>query len=106
VRRGRGVHDGARVVRGRFGGEGSDRRDPRVSDSERAAGLTSGALRTERGEHAPGGGGVGADKSAPLGNERARGKRERAREGADRRGPPVKEGWRARLARDGPAGLN
>jgi hypothetical protein len=52
------------------------------------------------------GGGVGADKSAPLGNERERGKRERAREGADRRGPPVKEGWRARLARDGPAGLN
>jgi hypothetical protein len=31
VRHGRGVHDDAQVVHGRFGGEGSDRRDPPVS---------------------------------------------------------------------------
>jgi hypothetical protein len=45
---------------------------------------------------------IGADKSAPLA-ARVRGKREWAREGADRRGPPVREGWRARGA--GSAGL-
>jgi hypothetical protein len=36
VRRGRGVHGDAWLVRGRFGGEESDRRDPRASDSGRA----------------------------------------------------------------------
>ena len=35
----------------------------------------------------------GADKSAPLGSERERGKSERAQEGSDRWGPPVREGW-------------
>jgi hypothetical protein len=35
VRRGRGVHGDAQVVRWRFGGEGSDRRDPPVSKAER-----------------------------------------------------------------------
>jgi hypothetical protein len=45
---------------------------------------------------------IGADKSAPLA-ARGRGKREWAREGADRHGPPVREGWRARGA--GSAGL-
>jgi hypothetical protein len=34
----------------------------------------------------------GADKSAPLGSERERGKSEQAREGADRREPHVREG--------------
>jgi hypothetical protein len=38
VRRGRGVHSDAWVVRGQFGGEGSDRRDPWVSERGRANG--------------------------------------------------------------------
>jgi hypothetical protein len=36
VRRGRGVHGDARIMLGRFGGEESDRRDPRVNESGRA----------------------------------------------------------------------
>jgi hypothetical protein len=38
VRLGHGVHGDARLVRGRFGREGSDRRDPRVGESGRANG--------------------------------------------------------------------
>jgi hypothetical protein len=38
VRRGRGVHGDARVVRVRFRGEGSDRRDPPVSEDGRVNG--------------------------------------------------------------------
>jgi hypothetical protein len=37
-RRGRGVYGDARVVRGRFGGEGSNRRDPLVSEGGRVNG--------------------------------------------------------------------
>jgi hypothetical protein len=51
VHRGRGVHSDARVVRGQFRGEGSDRRDPPVGESRRAnrrSGLTSGARGTAR----------------------------------------------------------
>jgi hypothetical protein len=38
VRRGRGVHSDARVVRGRFEEDESDRRDPWVSENRRANG--------------------------------------------------------------------
>jgi hypothetical protein len=38
VRLGRGVHDDTRLMRGRFGREGFDRWDPRVSESGRANG--------------------------------------------------------------------
>jgi hypothetical protein len=41
VRRGRGVHSDAWVMHGRFRREGSDRRDPRVSESGRANGRPS-----------------------------------------------------------------
>jgi hypothetical protein len=40
--------------------------------------------------------GLGADKLTPPGSERERGKGERAQEGADKQGLPVREGWRAR----------
>jgi hypothetical protein len=36
--------------------------------------------------------GIDADRPAPPGSGR---ERERAREGADRWGPPIREGWRA-----------
>jgi hypothetical protein len=58
VRHGRGVHDDARVVRGQFGREGSDRRDPWVSEGRCAC--------VEE---------IGADKWAPLGSERDKGER-------------------------------
>jgi hypothetical protein len=66
----------ARRVRERAGERTSfcaDERDPRISErgQERADGFD-------------------ADKSTPPGSER---ERERAREGTDRQGPPVREGW-------------
>jgi hypothetical protein len=48
---------------------------------------------------------IGANKSAPLGSERERGKSERAREGADRRGPPIMVGWCEGTGARGWAGL-
>jgi hypothetical protein len=42
--------------------------------------------------------GIGADRPAPPGSGR---ERESAREGTDRRGPPVREGWRARAGLSG-----
>jgi hypothetical protein len=38
---------------------------------------------------------TGADRSAPLGSEREEGKGARGQTAADRRGPPVRAGWRA-----------
>jgi hypothetical protein len=38
VHRGRGVHGNARVVRGRFGEDKSDKQQPRVSENGRANG--------------------------------------------------------------------
>jgi hypothetical protein len=85
---------------GQIGGEGSDRRTPRVREG---AGERTGfcaderdPLISERGQARADG--FGADKSTPPGNERERGKGERAREGTDRRGPPVREGWRVAWA--------
>jgi hypothetical protein len=87
-----------------------DRRGPRSSEGERQ---TCGQMLTWRSHRAASESGhergrFGVDRSAPLGSERGRGKSERAREGANRRGPPVKEGWCAGTgarARAGPVGL-
>jgi hypothetical protein len=95
--RGRGcIHGGERM---QFGGEGSDRRAPRVREG---AGERTGFCVDERDRHISKRGqvradGFGADMSTPLGSEREREKRERARDDADRRGPPVR-GGRARGA--------
>jgi hypothetical protein len=45
------------------------------------------------------------DRSAPLRSERGRGKSEQAREGTDRWGPPVREGWCAGAGAHARAGL-
>jgi hypothetical protein len=89
--RGRGrVHGGER---GRFGGDGSDRRGPRNKEraSELAAELTSGARGTTRE-------GTRAWRrlaltSRPLRAARGREGSVRARAGADMRGPPVRGWW-------------
>jgi hypothetical protein len=85
--RGRGrVHGGERR---RFGGDGSDRRHPSVSENERASALMSGAHGTERAstcarrEPTP----IGRPHRVARGGERG----ERARVGwADRRGLPFR----------------
>jgi hypothetical protein len=56
----------------------ADERDPQISER--------GQARAD---------GFGADKSTPPGSEREREKRERVRDGTDKRGPPVREGGRA-----------
>jgi hypothetical protein len=91
-------------VGGRFGKRGVvDRRGPRTSDSERQMG---GQMLIGRSHRAASESGYkrewfGADRSTPLGSERERGKSDWAREGADRRGPPVREGWCAGVGRLG-----
>jgi hypothetical protein len=79
VRRGRGFHVDAQAVYGRFGGEGSDRQDPPVSEGEREngrSGWQAGPWYSERGCVRVGK--IGTDKSAPLGSEREREEIERA----------------------------
>jgi hypothetical protein len=78
-----------------FGGEGSDRRAPRVIER---AGERTGFYADERDPRISERGqarvdGYDADKSTPPGSERERGKSEQAREGADKQGLPVREGW-------------
>jgi hypothetical protein len=84
-------------VGGRLGKRGvADRRGPWINESERQ---TSSQMLTGRSHRAASESGqergwFGADKSTPLGSERERGKSERAREGADRWEPLVREGGR------------
>jgi hypothetical protein len=73
VRRGRGLHDDAQVVHGRFGGEGSDRRTHRSARANERTGGRAGKWDpwySERGCVRVGE--IGADKSVPLGNEQER----------------------------------
>jgi hypothetical protein len=83
-----------RRARAARGGDGSDRRGPQ--DRERACKRTSFSadergLRDRESKRACAER-TGADRSTPPGSERERGKRERARDDADRRGPLVREG--------------
>jgi hypothetical protein len=92
---------------GRLGKRGvADRRGLQISEGERQTGSQMMTGRSHRGASESGHerGRFGIDRSAPLSSERERGKSERTREGADRRRPPVREGWcagaraRARMA--------
>jgi hypothetical protein len=81
-------------LRGLFGGEGSDRRVPRVREG---MGERTGFCADERGPRnreskRACAEGTGADKLTPPRSEREREKRERARDDADRRGSPVRGG--------------
>jgi hypothetical protein len=93
VRRGRGVHGDARVVRGRFGGDGLTDETHRSA----RAGERTGSRADERGPRNNEGRcacveRTSADRSTPAGSERERGKRERAWDDVERLGPPVREG--------------
>jgi hypothetical protein len=78
---GHGVHGDARVVRGRFGRDGFDRRGPieqKERASERAVVMTSGVRKTERESKRVCAEETGANSLAPPGS-----KRERERTGVD-----------------------
>jgi hypothetical protein len=102
--RGRGrVHSGERE---RFGGNGSDRRDPWVREG---ASERTGFCADERGSRISERGHActdefGTEKLTPPGSEREREKRERARDGTDRRGPPVRGGQARERGRSRGAG--